>query len=149
MKLSVSVQINASAEEVWKGITDFENCANYIQGIKSLEILEQPQGTWNGFKWKETRIMFGKEATETMWITNFEENKFYETRAENHGAIYISTMSIEPNENGSTLTMSFAGEAQSLMGKIMSKAMGWMMIKPMKKMLLQDLTDIKNHIEAK
>lgn len=45
MKTSVSIAINAPKEEVWKAITDFKNCQNYIESILSLEILEEPSDT--------------------------------------------------------------------------------------------------------
>jgi len=94
MKLSVSVEIRKPLEDVWKTIIDFENCSNYIESIVNLEIIDQPNDTLIGFKWKETRVMFGKEASETMWITDYIENDYYQTIAESHGSVYISRLSI-------------------------------------------------------
>ena len=62
-----------------------------------------------GLKWTETRLMFGKQATETMWITDAEENDYYQTRAESHGSIYISRLEIKDSGDGTELTMSFEG----------------------------------------
>ena len=81
MELSVFVEIEKSIEDVWKAIIDFENCSNYINSIVDIEIIDNPRDTLIGFKWKETRVMFGKEATETMWITDYVENNYYQTRA--------------------------------------------------------------------
>jgi carbon monoxide dehydrogenase subunit G len=140
MKTSVSVEINASKEEVWKAITDFEHCPSFISAIESLEILHKPDDTLVGFKWKETRTMFGKEATETMWITDYTENEFCQTRAESHGSVYTSKMAVEPMGENSKLTMSFSGEAVSFFAKIMSALMSSMIknrwTKPFSKTLM-------------
>ncbi len=148
MELSVFVEIEKPLEDVWKAIIDFENCSNYIESIVDLEIINQPKDTLIGFKWKETRIMFGKKATEIMWITDYIENEYYQTRAENHGTIYKSKLSVEPVGKNTKLTMSFSGEAQSFFVKILSLCMGFMMKGSMKKAIAKDLNDIKNHLES-
>ena len=149
MELSVFVEIEKSLEDVWKAIIDFENCSNYINSIIDLEIIDNPKDTLIGFKWKETRVMFGKEATETMWITDYVENNYYQTRAESHGSIYISRVSLERVRENTKLTMSFTAEAQTFFVKILSVFMGFMIKGSMKKALLKDLNDIKNHLESK
>jgi uncharacterized membrane protein len=149
MELSVFVEIEKPIEDVWKTITDFENCSNFISAIVDLKIIDKPTDTLIGFKWKETRVMFGKEATETMWITDYAENDYYQTRAESHGSIYISRLSLERVGENTKLTMSFTAEAQTFFVKIMSAVMGFMMKGSMKKALVKDLNDIKNHLESK
>jgi len=149
MELSVFVEIEKSLEDVWKAIIDFENCSNYINSIIEIEIIDNPRDTLIGFKWKETRVMFGKEATETMWITDYIENNYYQTRAESHGSIYISRLSLERVRENTKLTMSFTAEAQTFFVKILSVFMGFIIKGSMKKALLKDLNDIKNHLESK
>ena len=148
MELSVFVEIEKPLEDVWKAITDFKNCSNYIESIVKLEIINEPKATLIGFKWKETRVMFGKEATETMWITDYVENEYYQTRAESHGSIYISRLSIKRAENHTKLTMSFSAEAQTFFVKIFSLCMGIVIKGSMKKALIKDLNDIKTHVES-
>jgi len=147
MKLSESIKINKPLEIVWKTITDFNNCVDFIESIKEIEILNEPKNTLVGFKWKETREMFGKIATETMWITDFKENDFYQTCSESHGSIYFSRLSIKSLGNNTVLTMSFSAKAQTLIAKVLSRCMGFVIKGAMKKALLKDLNDIKNHLE--
>ena len=148
MELSVFVEIKKPVEEVWKTITDFENCSNYIESIINLKIIEQPNDTLIGFTWEETRVMFGKESTEKMWITDYTENESYQTRAESHGSVYVSKLSIEKLGENTKLTMSFDAKAEKILVKIISACMGFMMKGLMKKALLKDLNDIKNHLET-
>ena len=148
MELSVFVEIEKPLEYVWKAIIDFKNCSNYIESIIKLEIIDEPKDTLIGFKWKETRVMFGKEAIETMWITDYVENEYYQTRAESHGSIYKSRLSIEQLGGNTKLTMSFKAEPQSFFAKMFSFCLGFMMKGSMKKALLKDLSDIKIHLES-
>ena len=147
MELSVFVEVKKPLEGVWKAIIDFKNCSNYMESIIKLEIIEQPEDTLVGFKWKETRVMFGKEATETMWITEYIENEYYQTRAESHGSIYISKLSLERSGQNTNLTMSFSSEATTFFVKLISSFMGFMIKGSMKKVINKDLADIKNHLE--
>ena len=148
MELSISVEIEKQLEDVLKAIVDFKNCLNYIESIVKIEIIDEPKDTLVGFKWKETRVMFGKEATETMWITDYVENEFYQTRAESHGSIYISKLSLERIKQQSKLTMSFSAEAQTFFVKIISLCMGFVIKGSMKKALIKDLNDIKTYLES-
>lgn len=149
MEVSVSIDIEKPLEEVWQAITDFRNCFNYIKSISKLEVIDEPNDTLIGFKWKETRVMFGKEATETMWITDYAENEYYRTRAESHGSVYITTLSVEPLDKQTRLTMAFSAEAQTFFVKLFSSCMGFVIKGSMKKALMKDLEDIKSHVESK
>lgn len=149
MRVSVEVRIEGTKEAVWKATTDIENSEQVISGIHKIEVLEKPKDGFVGFKWRETRTMFGKEATEVMWVTDAEENKFYCTRAESHGAIYLSTIEIEEKEEACILRMGFESQVVSLMGKLMDGVFGKMMVKTTEKELMKDLADIKKYVEGK
>ncbi|MGM8213230.1 SRPBCC family protein [Virgibacillus sp. W0430] len=148
MKISTQININSTKEKVWEVITDIENSASFISGITNIEIINPSRENLVGLKWKETRKMFGKEAHEVMWITDSQKNQFYQTRAENHGAIYVSRLEITEEKAGVLLEMSFEGYGTTLMAKVMSKVFGGMMKKSMCKALEQDLEDIKKACEV-
>lgn len=153
MKISVSTEINATKSDVWAAIIDIEHCPDMISGIIDLTVIEQPKDTLVGLKWNETREMFGKEATETMWITEYEENEYYCTRAENSGAVYLTKLSLTTLNNSSSdntlLTMEFSGSADSIIVRLLSALIGLFIKKSMLKMIKKDLEDIKSFIEAK
>ena len=91
--------------------------------------------------------MFGKEATETMWVTESEENDHYTIRAESHGSIYVSRLSLVEAAGTTTLTMSFSGEARSFIARVLSTLMGPFIKGSMQKELQKDLAEIKKHLE--
>lgn len=149
MKVSTQVDINSTKEKVWEVITDIENSPNVISGIMNIEILNPAEDNFVGLKWEETRKMFGKEAKEIMWITHSEKYDYYQTRAESHGAVYISRLNItEKNSEDVTLEMSFEGQSISLMAKILSGIFSIFMKKSMKKAIEVDLEDIKKYCET-
>jgi hypothetical protein len=147
MKAYPSIRINGTKEEIWSIISDLENSEKYISSILMIEVIDRPNKDILGFKWRETRVMFRKEATEVMWVTDFEENAYYRTRAESHGAIYISTLTIEEKEDHCILSMGFEGEAVSILAKLSSVFFGKMMMKSTEKALHNDLEDIKKIVE--
>lgn len=148
MKVSTSVTINSTKEKVWQIISDIENSVNNIEGIMKIEVINPPGDNLIGLKWKETRMMYGKEADETMWVTHGKENVFYQTRAESHGAIYKSRFDIEEKGDACVLTMGFEGESVSLFAKIFNALFAGIMRKSMVKELDKDLQDIKKAVEA-
>lgn len=149
MKCSTSIDISKPKEDVWKAITDIPNSAGMISGILSVDVLEKPALGFVGFKWKETRKMFGKEATEIMWITDAVDSEYYCTRAESHGSVYETRLSLSEDGGNTQLTMSLTGEAQTMGAKILSFCMSGFMKGSMEKELRKDLTDIKNFVEQR
>lgn len=147
LKVTANIEINKSRDSVWKAITDIENCAQMISSINKINILNNPAEDFVGLKWEETRVMFGKEATETMWITDFVEEEYYCTRAESHGSVYLSKLSLSKSGNGTLLTMSFEGIAQTYAAKLLSFLMGPFIKNSIKKALTKDLQDIKLFVE--
>ncbi len=147
MKVSVDIEIKRPKEVIWAAITDIENCSNIISSIIDVEILHKPVTGLDGLKWKETRLMFGKEASEIMWITELVDNEYYCTRAESHGSVYVTKMSVKETDGNTLLSMTFSGEAQSFFVKMVSACMGVLIKKSMIKALRKDLEDIRKYVE--
>ena len=149
MRATSQVDIKAPPKAVWNVVSDIENAANTIQAIEKIEILEKPRGKLVGLKWRETRKMFGKTATEVMWITNATEASQYETRAESHGSIYTTRVSVQPHDSGTRLQMEFEGKPVTFGAKVTWGLMGFMFKGATRKALQKDLEDIKKKVEAK
>ncbi len=147
MIIEVQVTINRPKAAVWKVITDIENAAETISGVEQVEVLEKPEDGLVGLKWRETRKLFGKTATEVMWITDAADNEFYETRAESHGCVYITTMRISGSNEGCSLTMSHQIKPQAFIAKLLSFPMGLLFKGTIRKVILRDLNDIKAAVE--
>ena len=147
MALEVEVTIEGPKEDVWNVITDIENAPDAITGIEKIEILEKPSDGLVGLKWQETRTLFGRTATEIMWITDAVENEMYKTRAESHGAVYITSLVVSNQDAKTRLTMEFDAAPQTLSAKVMAAITSIFFKKATKKALMQDLIDIKAAVE--
>ncbi|MGI9271444.1 MAG: SRPBCC family protein [Woeseiaceae bacterium] len=142
MKVTVSEEINAPRERIWSIVTDVDSWVDTISGIVSIEVIDRPESGFMGLKWRETRVLFGKEAVETMWITGVEEFHWYETRAESHGAIYKTRISLDDSNGKIAITMVFSSRPVTIGAKLMS-VMGFLFKGTMKKFLQEDLADIR------
>ena len=149
MGISASVDVHGRPEDVWSVITNIDDAVQKISAIEEVEILERPDEGLVGLKWRETRQMFGKSATEVMWITDVEPNQLYQTRAERHGSIYVSRLSVEPQGDGSRLTMAFDATPQNLFAKVMGATVGKLFEKATRDALQKDLEDIKAVVEGR
>ncbi len=147
MIVEAQATINGSKEKIWAVITDIENASARISSIDSVEVLGKPDSGLIGLRWREIRTIFGKSATEVMWITDAAENEFYETRAESHGSIYISRFSISEQDGSSSLTMTHDSEPQAFLAKILSVPLGFVFKGAMKKAMQRDVDDIKAAVE--
>lgn len=145
--MSVSVSINAPAARVFEAVTDLHGAPSRISAIKRMEVLTDGP-TRVGTKFRETRVMFGREASETMEITAMEPGRSYVTEAGSHGCRYRSELSVRSEGSGSSLTMTFEGTPLTLGAKVMGAIMGPMMSGSMRKMIEQDLNDIKRAVES-
>lgn len=143
MKMLIETKVDASKDKVWQIISNIEGSAEVISGIEGIDILEKPTNGLVGLKWEETRIMFGKTATEVMWITEAEKNKHYKTRAEGPGVIYETTMAVADDGSNTSLSMQFESEATSFGSRIFSGLMSFFIKKSMRNAIEQDLVDIK------
>ena len=140
-------ELEASIDTVFEAATDIPSWADRISGIQSVELLtDGPVGV--GTKFRETRIMFGREATEEMEITGFDAPRSYTTEADSHGCHYVTKMTFEPSGSGTDVQMSFNAEPQTMFAKTMAAVMK-PMIGKMRDMIGKDLDELKAAIEAK
>jgi carbon monoxide dehydrogenase subunit G len=118
--VTITRTLPAPPERVFELLTDLDRACERIRAITKLEKLV-PGPTRVGTRWRETRVMFGKEATEVMWVTVLEPPRRFETEAESHGCRYHTVYTLAPEGAGSTqVTFTFEAEARSLGAKLMA-----------------------------
>jgi carbon monoxide dehydrogenase subunit G len=143
--ITCSVSINATPQAVFAACTDFANAPERVKGIVRVEMLtDGPVGL--GTKFKETRIMFKREATETMEVTAYEPPHRVQLSANSCGAEFHSEFKITPEGNGSRVDVTMTTKPLSLFAKLMSP-LSFLMVGTMKKCLQDDLEDIKSYLE--
>ena len=144
--LSVSTLVAAPLDHVFAVFTDLEKTAERVPGITSLEVLsEGPFG--EGTRWRETRLMFKKEAQEEMWVTGFDPPHSYNVEAESHGAKYSTHISFIPEAAGTQVTWAFTSTPQTFGAKLMGPVFNTLLKGTMKKCMLGDLEALKDVAE--
>ncbi|MFN0011712.1 MAG: SRPBCC family protein [Phycisphaerales bacterium] len=140
--LTIQRTVNAPAQRAFAHFSDLANVPAMIPAIKKLEILT-PGPVGKGTRFRETRIMFGKEATETMEITAFEPPRSYTVEGHSCGSLYATTFSFEPAGSAATLvTMHFSCHAQTLTAKLMIP-LSFLLMGVMRKALESDMDAMK------
>ncbi|WP_168627213.1 SRPBCC family protein [Cryobacterium sp. BB307] len=147
MKTQDSISINANRARVFGVFCDLENAAANIGAITKVEVLTGASQLNVGTKWRETRTMFGKEATEEMWVTAYEQDVSYVAEAESRGAHYRTEYRFTPEGSGTRVDMTFEGVPLTF-GARLSGIIGTLFVGAAKKALHQDLVDLKRVCEA-
>ena len=144
--LSESIEIAASPERTFEALSDLASHAELFDAILRIEVLtDGPVGV--GTRFRETRVMFKKEASEEMEITSFDPPNGYVTEAHNHGAHYISTWTVKAQGDGAVVERRFEARTGLLMS-ILFAPMALLMKKAMVKALRADLESLKAALEG-
>jgi carbon monoxide dehydrogenase subunit G len=141
-ELSVSRDVSVSPEELWGLITDLDRSPNVISAVTSVERLDDGAGFEVGTKWRETRLIFGRESTEVLEVTEMDQGRSYTVEADSGGAHYRSVITVEPAPAGSTITITFGAEAAGAVSKVLAGTIGRLFDGGTRQALVQDLDDI-------
>ncbi|SFN97408.1 SRPBCC family protein [Mycetocola miduiensis] len=147
MKSQDSISINADRKRVFAVFCDLDKAAANVSAITRIEVLTGPSQLNLGTKWRETRTMFGKEATEEMWVTGYEQDVSYVAEAESRGTHYRSEYRFTPEGNGTRVDMTFEGTPLTV-GARLAGILGALFAGAARKALHQDLVDLKRACET-
>ncbi|MFJ3923139.1 SRPBCC family protein [Streptomyces sp. NPDC090022] len=145
----VEREIAAPAERVWRAITDLEGMPGVLSGVDAVEVLTPgPFGV--GTRWRETRRMFGKQATEEMYVTACDDRVRYVAEADNSGMHYVSEFRLTESTPGrTTVRMTFSarpattGRRPGLFMRLLNR----LGTKAVAKAIAKDLADVATAVE--
>ncbi len=144
---TLQTHINAPPDAVFAVATDFAHAAENIKGVVRVEMLTGgPVGL--GTRFKETRIMFGREATEEFAVTEFTPGQRYALTVESCGCRYVAAHRVIPEAGDTRFELEMTMGATSLFARLMSP-LARFMIGGMKKAMQQDLDELKAAAEAR
>jgi len=150
MDLTVTHSTHAQPQDVWAVMTDIEGSAEVLSGVKAIERLDDGSGFGEGLRWRETRVMLGREAVEEMQVTAVDlETRSYVVEARSGGTHYRSTLSVTPADAGSVITMTFGADPDGPVQKVLAATLGRLFAGATRKALQQDLVDIAAAAEAR
>ncbi|WP_404452111.1 SRPBCC family protein [Virgibacillus necropolis] len=126
---------------------DLDSAKNWMQGLVGIERLDEGP-LQVGSQWKETRKMFGKEASEHFEVIELEEPEKIVLRCDGTKGTMgkgelVFTYIISSSDDYTDITLS--GEVKGLTG--LSKLFGKMMAGTFKKASAKDLDALKSYLE--
>ncbi|MCH9835545.1 SRPBCC family protein, partial [bacterium] len=80
--IRVSKETTAAPEALWMVVVGIDDWVDVVEAIEVVKRLDDGDGFGLGTTWRETRTMFGKQATEDIEVTEYEEGVRYATTAE-------------------------------------------------------------------
>ena len=144
---SVSRTVDAPVETLWSLATDLEHWPSVISAIERVEVLEG-DGFAEGTRWRETRRMMGREATEEMWVTEVRPGRSYTTEADGPGVRYVTTWTFEPAGTGRTVvTFTFGARPTGVLAKAFLTVVGGLALRSVRKAIRGDLDDLATAAE--
>ncbi|MFI8291719.1 SRPBCC family protein [Streptomyces sp. ms191] len=146
----VERRIEATPGPVWEALTDLKGMERVLSGVNRVEVLTEG-GFGVGTRWRETRTMFGKEATEEMYVTASEPPDRYVTEAHSHGMHYVTEFALRPAGTGATMVrMTFsATPAGGAATGLLARLLGGLGARAVRRAVAQDLTDVAASVERR
>jgi len=138
--ITTSRFVNAPPAAVFAAASDLRNAPARIPSILALDVLTEGP-VRQGTRFRETRRMFGREATEEMEMLSFDPPRSYSVGCESCGCRYRSDFTFTPKHGGTELAMSFEATPLTLPAKIMG-----VLMKPMMKKMIAECAKDLDHL---
>jgi uncharacterized membrane protein len=144
-RAAVTQRIEAPLDRVFAAFIDLPRAAQMIPAIRRIEMLtEGPVRV--GTRWRETRVMFGKEATEEMEIAALEPKGSYTVRGVSCGAEFVTELRFADVGAATEVEMEVRTRPLTFSAWLLAP-LGWLMMGVMKKCLAEDLEAMRKYLE--
>ncbi|MCR8670610.1 SRPBCC family protein [Agrococcus sp. HG114] len=154
LSLVLERSIDAPTDAVWRVLTDVEGSEAVLSGVTRIERLAGA-GYAIGTRWRETRTMLGREATEEMEVVGIDPGRSTTIAAEVPGMRYRTEFELEPlpavgGAAATLLRMRFSGTyvSPSWVQRLAARLTSRLGLAAARRAMQQDLDDIAAAAEA-
>ena len=141
-RTTVIRSIQAPIDKVFRTVADIREFSQVVPHIVNVEFLSETQYGL-GTRFRETRVMKGREAATDLEVTEFVEDERVRLVADSHGTIWDTVFSVQKDGEAVTLTMVMDARPYKLLQKIMVPLIRGMVQKEIEK----DMDFVKQHCE--
>lgn len=148
IRFEASEVIGAPAEAVFDALLDLDAAQQWIPGVVHIERMSSGPLD-EGSEWKETRKVFGREATEQFELVALDRPRRIELRVDGTKGTsgcgeYLFTYRLGPAGGGTEVRLT--GEIRGLSGPM--KWLGKLFVRPYRKACVKDLNGLKHFLEG-
>lgn len=140
--ITVTKNINAPVEKVFNTVAHIEEFSKTVPHIVKVEFLTE-QKTGAGTRFRETRLMKGKEAATELEVTEYVKNEKVRLVAENMGTVWDTTFSVKAANGGTILTIAMDAKSNNFFAGLMNSMIRGMIAKEVEK----DMDAVKVYCE--
>lgn len=135
--------IDAPVDAVFRTVADIGNFAKAVPQIKKVEFLSESR-CGAGTRFRETRVMSGREASVELEVTEYVENQRIRLVADAGGTIWDTTFQVKPANGKTELTMSMDARAHTWLARFFNPLIRGMVVKGVE----ADMDSVKRHCES-
>lgn len=135
--------IAAPPEDVFQVVAHIEEFQKINPSITKIEFLTDSH-TGVGTRFKETRIMKGRESTSTLEVTEYEPPTAVRLVSDEGGTIWDTIFTVTPQGDGSLLNMNMEARPYKLTAKLFTP----LIMRMIKNAIEADMEGIKAHCET-
>ena len=146
MQITVETLINAPRAEVFALAIDLARWPEFIKAIEKIEVLT-PGPVRVGTRFRETRRMYGRRATEEMTLAELAAPERIVLTAENYGTRYRIQEHFIAEAAGTRIRIDFEGTPLTWTASLLAP-LATAMAGSVKEQLAADLADIKRAAES-
>jgi carbon monoxide dehydrogenase subunit G len=148
IQFEVTETVQATPDHVFDALTDLDEAGQWMAGLTEIETLGEGAAAVGG-GWRETRRLFGREATEEFEVTAHDRPRLLGLRVDgSRGSSgrgeYVFTYRLEPRATGTEVRLS--GEIRGLTG--IAGVVGRLFAGTYRKSCARDLAALKRHVEG-
>lgn len=154
LALTLERTVDAPTDAVWRVLTHVEGFEAVLSGVTHVERLAGV-GYAIGTRWRETRTVMGREASEELEVVGIDDGRSTMLAAESNGLAHRTEFTLEPvrsagGGDGTLLRMRFSGTyvSPSWLQRAMAKLTSGIGMRVTRTMMQRDLDDIAAAAEA-
>lgn len=137
----VTRTIDAPRELVFRAVSDLDILTEVAPNVIGIDVLSRPDaGGPVGTRFKETRLMMGKENQTELEITEFVDGERVRMVSDSHGTVWDTVFTVRDIQGGTELNLTMDAKARGFMPMLMNPLF--------KTMIKKGLDEHVDHVKA-